>query len=309
MDGCYAAHVKTVASRLRTASFLACVFAGVLAISGCGGATGALSASSAPPASNLNGIWLLAGSLPPAGFALTNASFGFAADFTVTGTTIRSAVNIAEICHPGLSLGVDLVGTEDADGSFTLTLPFQPMAGGGTVTITGHVPSQPGAAWTGTYSIVNPSNSTCPSTVTGQIQAVSLPLPTGSFQGQTSASVAGASSPQPVTVQLQLQETAGTNSALLSGLPFEGSIALQGAGCLENGTTSLALTPLGGPATSAVQGNAMTAYFGMNDGSTMLVSVAISALDSTKLSGSMYTVVNGTCPLLQATSISLDKSP
>jgi hypothetical protein len=258
--------------------------AGMSLLAGCGTVAG-MNGVSASASTNLNGNWLLFGTLPTVGSITVPSSTGMTATFDVIGTNAVATITMAIPCTIGFSTTTQSLvsGAIAVDGSFTLQSPS--TTSGNTLAIQGHVPAMVGGAWTGTYTgTLNGCG-----TFSGQVAATAIPFVAGTFAGSTTLSQF-LSPPQPITVRANLQQ----GGYLAGGSTFNngvlgGTIAITGSPCLTSGTTT------GSPSAGAVEGNTVLAIFTMNDGSTLEMLGSISSMDSTKLQVSFLTTAAGTC--------------
>ncbi len=288
-----------------------CVLVFGVWLSGCGGgATPATAVTAEPSPQLLNGNWLLAGTLPvfgPPGIS----GFGIAAAFNVVGDQITGGLTGAQQCgNIGSSVTLGTVtGTVAADGSFTLQTPARPTGPSPlTVTITGKVPSAPGAGWSGRYTITEPSANTCPLPTTGAVAATAIPLLSGTYQGTASflpSSSGGtvnfgnlpSGTATPVSVTLQQQNQASANTAPQFGALYivSGTIAVQDFPCASAGAVGGTIPVTGSLLSGSVIGNSFSANFQMSDGSTLVTAGSIAALDSSKIEVELHTRTAGNC--------------
>lgn len=271
---------------------------------GCGGTSSPGGTTQVPTAgaSSLDGNWLLAGTLPQQQIVVgTPPPFGLAIDLNVSQNRVTGFASERVNCSAGMSLSLGSIsGTVASDGTFTLQSAEVINAAVPILTITGTAPATPGSGWEGSFTLTEPSGITCSTPLTGQFSAASIPLLSGTYTGTVPLMLSGiqSGSATPVSITLQQGGVPSSNSmGLFPGdLLLSGTIEFQGQGCLTSGTTAGALDPLGMPETSSVQGDSIHASFLMNDGSTLIVSGSISALDSSKISVDFFTSVGGTCP-------------
>lgn len=239
----------------------------LLLLSGCGSmpVTTGTTATTVSDA-NLNGNWLLAGTLPFSGPVgpVVNSSLGIAVTFSVVGNQIVGAVTTNIPCGVSSISGAGgvLTGSIAADGTFSAQTTGTATA---SIQITGTVPTSSGGSWSGTYSITT-NNAPCSLSQSGNFVAVHLGDLTGTFKGSAVLTLAGGTgtvtnAPGNVTIVLQQGATlAGTNSfdtELLSG-----TIQVQGVSCFSTGAATA-------NATSGVLGGTFLTTFTMNDGSTL----------------------------------------
>ena len=265
--------------------------------------------TSASPAS-LSGNWLLSGQLPaqpgiavPVTLGGTQAQ-GLAATFDVTGTQVVGTLSYTQTCA-GLTGFVSVTegivtGAVAADGTFTLTTPA-PTSGGTPTSfrISGKVPSQPGGAWTGTYTSTGGSTNCTAWPAAGTVNAVVVPLLNGTYSGSATTT----NGPVTFTVVLKqggtVTSVAGVSVATNSALA--GTITVQGSPCFTSGQT---------PATGfagTVEGNTVVAEFTMNNGATVMMNGAITSADASTL-GASFTSTSGTCsPVLASGPVKLTK--
>jgi hypothetical protein len=209
----------------------------ILLLAGCGGAAPGISPTTAASASNLQGNWLLVGTLPFSSVSGSpqNLNFGFAGTFTVIGTRVEAALASNFACSGfGVSSPGPIVsGIIASNGSFTLQnaafIPFTSMA-----TITGSIPADGASTWSGHLTFSNGTGGACPVVAQSvDFQAIRIAELTGTYGGTTTLQSTSLMAPnkQNVTVTLTVQQGGAAD-----GVGLSGALKIQGSSCLSSGT-------------------------------------------------------------------------
>ncbi len=262
---------------------VAALVCAVAALAGCGGMPAPAPVVSAPADTNLNGNWLLVGTLPFASVTGTpqNNNFGVAGTFAVSGANVVGALTVNIPCPGGGISGpaILLSGVIASDGSFSLQ-PL-PSAVPATATVTGSVPASGANTWSGHLTMT--TGYSCSLTQSIDFTAVRIANVTGTYTGMTTmgANTLNALS-MPVTLTLSLQQGGGTNGAEA----LTGTISLLGNPCLTSGTVQFG---------SGVLGAVVSVSATMNDGSSAILSGQIlnTGVLSLNMSGGLFS--GGTC--------------
>lgn len=314
-----------VGRAMREGVLLLCCAGICFGLSGCGAGNATNPVSTGPvtnplAATNLNGNWLLTGSLPTFPSPITTApglSMTFsAADNAVTGT------GTALIACGGLSgggtstgngaaigFGVSALGTVQADGSFKAQTSSGIVEGGTvpSVTVTGTVPKAPQGSWSGTY-VIDPGslNGSCSGSQSGTFTATPIQAVSGTFTGTGTLTQGSMQSTFSVTVEVQqgLTVAAADGSSTFNSSLLSGSIQVQGLPCFSSGSiVQPAPQPPG--VEGAVEGSHVIALFRMNDGSQLSLLGSISDQAASQISSPGLAVFPGTCTALQGASLRL----
>jgi len=285
-------------------SVLACV--GVL--SGCGPWQSSVeTAASGPPGppANLNGDWLISGSLPSLpSTAQQNGVLNFAATLSVSNSQVTGAGSFSYPCG-GLvaAFGFAISGVVDSSGTFTAEVASPSLQQDGvSLTFSGTVPSQDGGVWSGTYTYVNPG---CPQTLSGSFTSTPLGTLTGTYTGSTSLSP-GYGSGTPVSITLQL--TQGGNVTLPGGASgysadtLSGTIAVTGSTCFHSGTIASS-----NRYQYAVSGNYVDLPFTMDDGSLFDLTGTFTDIAANTISISSGAVSSGACASNRTGTLTLQR--
>jgi len=280
---------------------LACV--GLL--SGCGPWQSSLATAAGgvpgPPA-NLNGNWLISGSLPSGTTAPpANGVLNFAATLSASNGQITGAGTFSYPCS-GLSgsYGFTITGSVGSSEAFTAQASIpQP---GVSLNFSGTPPSQSDGVWSGTYTYVNPG---CPQTLSGKFTATPLGNLTGTYTGSTSLSPGyGTGTPVSLTVQL----TQGGNVTLPSGTTeysayaLAGAITVTGSTCFHSGALATSTNYQ-----YAVAGNYVNLVFTMDDGSTLDMAGTFTDIAANMISISSGVVSSGPCGFNRIGTLTLQR--
>lgn len=289
--------------RLSRFAPIAFLFACTVLIAGCGSGPSAPKMAGpvpGPAASDLQGNWLLFGSLPSASLFDPRAQ-GLTLSINVSGDTLQAVGELRTGCANeavtgsfGGPRGTFLTTTIAPDGSFTLTTPAPIQTSiFPTLTLTGTAPDSPGGAWTGTYSYSNAPDAICPISASGPFTATALGNVTGTYTGSGKAltNVPNLNS-QPLSITASLEQGGVLQgSATMTGptqFALDGTIEVQGVSCFTKGTISPRLPSL-------VTGDRISAFFLMDDGSTLNLLAYMAKPDAGTLSVEALAISGGLC--------------
>ena len=278
----------------RLSAFALCAVS--LALLGCGASPVQSAATQAAPV--LSGDYLLAGSLPAPPLTVPNVSFGLAATFNTIGSQVAAIYSVSIPCATnsfGFSGGGNLTGLLATDGSFTLQSVSLGGATAVQLTIKGFAPTATGAGWSGTYTLTT-TNTACPGTLTGIVNATAIAPVSGSYAGTASVAASGSLTGLPVSVTGALQQgipiTNSYGDVLQTNVSLGGTLTVKGSSCLTSGVPLATAGVQGG-----VEGTIIFANFQMNDGSTVEMLGSIASMDASRLSVSFLTTSAGSCGL------------
>ena len=289
-----------LATRYLLRAFLACGFA--FALLGCGVSipvttTSTSTSASTPVSADLGGNWLLLGTMPAYFVSTGSTSTNLALSVDVQGTNLVGAASLQATCSSGFPFSVNfqsvLVGTVDADGSFTLALPSGFT--GEAFTITGKVPTSHGAAWTGQVTYTSTLTTPCTTSLSSAFVATPVADVTGTYAGQGnlvqfngSLSVPPAPGVTYGFSEVLQQRVLLPSSTVISDIAMGGSIQTTGFPCFSKGTQSSTFPSL-------IQGNEVFNQFTMDDGSTLQTLGVVTNTAATQLAVSFVEVVGGKC--------------
>jgi hypothetical protein len=283
------------------------VIVGVLGLAawifgGCGGGA-FVAAGSSVSNDNLNGNWLLVGTLPFADLSgtVTNPLFGVAGTFSVVGSNVVGALSANVPCGTFvLSEPVAVMtGTIAADGS----LSMQSVSSGssGTASLTGMLPMNSGSAWSGNLALSLPA-SACAFSKQTNFTAVKIADVTGTYVGSATISLFPGSGTQTVSYRFVLQQggTLGSSTTEFASA-LTGTVTVQGSTCFTSGVFAAPQS------SSGVLGSELVANTMMNDGSGMagvgqIMDTGALQLDMSGLVGS-----GGSCGLYSVSPLILTR--
>ena len=260
---------------------------------------------SVPPGApvNIDGNWLISGSLPSISSAgPPTGGLNFSASLSVSNGQLTGAGAFNAPCG-GLSgvFGFAISGSLGSSGTFTAQASISNP--GVSLTFNGTPPSQSDGAWTGTYTYINPG---CPQPLTGKFTSTPLGDLTGTYTGSTSLSP-GYGSGTPVSITVQLKQ--GGNVTLPGGgtgysaYALSGSLSVTGTSCFHSGT----LTNSTG-AEVEVAGNYVALAFTMDDGSELSLGGTFTDLAANTISISNGRVSpSGACSLESLGTLTLQR--
>jgi hypothetical protein len=211
-----------------------------LIVAGCGGGTTLSIATTTPPATaNLNGNWLLVGTLPAVStISAQGQTAGIAGTFNVIGSTVSAAFSSSLAClgQAGWEAATLGSGTAAPDGSFSVLLsPASAVLYGlnTTMDLTGTVPAAGAATWSGTFTLANLNSATCPVPQSVPFTAVRIANLTGTYTGSATLTSTSLTSPSSQTVQVAFALTQGSAT---NALAMTGTVTIQGGSCSLSGS-------------------------------------------------------------------------
>jgi hypothetical protein len=269
-------------------SFMACGMG--LFLSGCGG--GSVPAAPVTPAvSPLAGNWLITGPMPTYSFPLPGTGlFSLAMSFDVTNNNITASGYGSGFCasassppiyNEAFSFDSLTTGVIATDESFSLQSPQN--ISDYSLSLQGKVPEMNAGQFAGTYAATfNSIGSACVGNSGGTFTATSFPIVsgvyagTGKFQSLTN----GVLTVTPVTIEATLRQGAAvldpaTGLSKPSNIAIGGSIRVQGFPCFTSGIANTTLFSPTKEPFSSIAGNIMRVSFTMNNGSTLILTGAL----------------------------------
>jgi hypothetical protein len=261
-----------------------------LIVAGCGGGTTLSIATTTPPATaNLNGNWLLVGTLPAVStISAQGQTAGIAGTFNVSGSSISAAFSSSLVCVGQTGWGAATLGsgTVAPDGSFSVLLtPASAVLLGlnTTVDVAGVVPATGATTWTGTLTLANVNTATCPVPQSQPFTAVRIANLTGTYTGTTTLNSTSLTNPSSQTVQVILELTQGGS---MGELAMTGTVKIQGGSCALNGTLTTA---------SAFIAPEAALQVAMTDGSSVLLGGQVLDTSAAQLALSPALLNSSTC--------------
>ena len=276
----------------RSRAVIMTLCAAMLLFTGCGSGTAPSPVASVPANTNLNGNWLLVGTLPFTQFdgSFPNPAFGLSGSFNVSGSNVVAALSDNIVCGgtPISGPGAVISGSIAADGSIAMQTPSVALTTLGSATLTGTVPSTASAQWMG--HITFSSSTSCPVTQSLDFTAVPIAAVTGTYTGTFPLTFTVPTSPTPQTATATFVFQQGATlpgNGSYSANALIGSVTLKGISCLTSGTVSA--TPGG------VLGSQFVMQLAMNDGSTVDLLGQILDTGAARLTISAFTGSSGSC--------------
>jgi hypothetical protein len=265
-------------------SFTACGMG--LFLSGCGG-----SAPVAPPVSPLAGNWLITGPMPTYSVTLPGTNvFSLAMSFDVTDNNITafgygsgfcSSTPSPPIYNEAFSFGSLTTGVIATDESFSLQSPQNIRDY--SLSLQGKVPEVNAGQFAGTYAATfNSIGSACVANSGGTYTATSFPIVRGVYagMGKFQSLTNGVLTVTPVTIEATLRQGAAvldpaTRLSKPSNIAIGGSIRVQGFPCFTSGIADTTLFSPSKEPFSSIAGNIMRVSFTMDNGSTLILTGAL----------------------------------
>jgi hypothetical protein len=273
----------------------------VLGVVGCGGTAPTTPSSPAPAVSNLSGNWLLAGTIPE-GPPFSGSSPGLSVTLSVVDSEVIGSGTVNVFCSTlpntgfGFGQGFVVSGAVRADGTFTAQTPTLPSGLSALpITISGSVPSAPGEAWTGSYTIdASQQGASCNPELKGSFTATGIAAVTGTYTGTGTFGTGTSATPIGVTASLQQGgDTAAPQTSAQSSSALSGTISITGTSCFHSGTLVTPTTPALLP--GDVAGDQVQADFKMDDGSQLLIVGYISDAQASALQVRNMLAFGGNC--------------
>jgi len=291
-------------------------------LNGCSAGTTASTTTSTPASTttstpvavpaNLNGNWLLTGSLPftIAGRNPPNSTFGVAMTISNSkGNELSAYVDRNEACSNGVTSGflAEVSGTVASDGTFSMTNSSASFS----ATATGTVPATPPSSWTGHLDIKDNTGACASQSL--DFTAVRIADVTGTYNGSAILnSVIGGTvqAPQTTLLTFTLQQGAiGPANSISGPADISGNVVAQGTTCFATGNLPIrTLPPLASDPISEVLGSLVQLQSIMNDGSVLSLSGRIMDMSSSTIYVTSVSSNNaGRCTSLSAAPFMLTK--
>ena len=269
-------------------SFTACWVG--LFLSGCGGGS-VPAAPVAPAISPLAGNWLITGPMPTYSFTYPGTGvFSLAMSFDVTDNNITASAYGSGFCasttsppiyNEAFSFESLTTGVIATDESFSLQSPQN--IPDFSLSLRGKVPEMNAEQFAGTYAATfNSIGSACVGNSGGTFTATSFPIVSGVYagMGKFQSLTNGVLTVTPVTIEATLRQGAAvldpaTGLSTPSNIAIGGSIRVQGFPCFTSGTANTTLFSPSKEPFSSIAGNIMRVSFTMDNGSTLILTGAL----------------------------------
>jgi hypothetical protein len=248
----------------------------MLSLAGCGGPSASGVSSSAQAA--LTGNWNIVGTGQfPSVPSLSLAIFVNGNQITAQGQELIGCAT------GGAGGGLSLAGQIASDGTFQLTQTTgTTLTLGGSVVqvaVSGSVPVNGAANWSGKYSITVTPTSGCIASQSGAFTATAIPEFSGTYTGQLVQASAGSTGVSASVSVMQGEPTAAPIQVVPSSqsyLPLTGTITVSGVSCFSHGTmTSNTI--------NFIDGTRVTMNFTMDDGSRLALLGSFAGADESKV--------------------------